>query len=484
MSRSFQLQGGSRGSVEIGARGPKTGFFQKGVKHVYPSKDRALMGRILPARDNSLSQSDDAWLTSFVPYRDMTADPADYDKDTGTQPFTDWFVTFQGHKFFGRDNDSFVSPLTLKGVEGADTNDPIFQCYMYVKRSDNAELKKYIERPKEVKEKASIPLPSYIVAMNMYSVDAKDNWENAIITMTTSGLTHLKGLLSEYTPRSQPDAYDPNFQDYLFGDITDPTTGLMVTGSMFTAENNSSVKFNGFRIGKSAKALEGIQTRAVDTDVLARRYNLSSDETLKILNYQQLLDIWVAEEAIPFEIIKAACGEYGDVGGAKYSTGNRDTIRESIESRDSTVGAGIVNTPFKPTPPSPPKAPDNSLAPSKRAHTEEKFWVAVGDSDPTLMNKSDLVGELSNGILPSVGVNIMDELQTKSWDTPASYGLLTPVGPREDNPVSNNKTPSSGGSLTEAEAEELKTLKDKVISNKDVATEDIIRMTELSAKAG
>lgn len=483
------MTGGTKGAANMGKRGPKTGFFHSQIRHAFASGDREIQGRILPAFDTSLSVEDKAYKTSYVAYRDMSAEPSEYDQDTNTPPFTGWFQLFKGYRFVGRSMDSFISPLTLRGiVPDTDSRCPLFDCYMKAKKSDNPDWTGLIGNKNASKdERGVLPAPSVLAVLNMYLKTEKDGWENAAFTMPQASLIDFKTKLSVLTPRSMPEPYDPDFPDFLFGDITHPNTGLMVTGAKIALATNAAIKFNGFRIGRSERNLDGVAKRPVTDDVLARRYDLSSDSVLKILSYQDIVNLILDDGFLPYDLVAEACSEFADVSESRVKG---TPVTQTKESRTPSKAAG--------------QAAEDKLLSRDTGARGDTYWTVSGGKTVKVAG-SEITERVENGEDPKT-IKVMHLDKTGGWQTAADMGWKAssedeappppdeddappppdeddaPPPPDDDAPPAPDDDGQSG--LTADELQELNELNQAVLAGTTLKSKQLTRMVELQSKKG
>ncbi len=299
------IKGGSAGEV---SRDFKSPFFHAGVKAKELRVKDIHKLRVLPAFDRAQYRPEDPQFTlSYIPYRDKHVDP---DKSTKTEGFTDWFFELQGYTFLGKGQKGFLSPLNVGG------RDPILDCYNFVKKSADNSIKHLIARPEEKNKSAIIPLPRTWAFMNAY-LQVENAWDNYLVYCSISGFGNLKEKLALRAGRNDH-VVSPEWPDYIYGDITHPTQGLLATvakGSVGTGKQNIETSL--FNFSAVAGRLDGAQSFPLDPatplgqTALKGRYNILDGETvLKVATYEEILNYIVADGVIPYDIIFAACSEH------------------------------------------------------------------------------------------------------------------------------------------------------------------------------
>lgn len=304
MSTRLNISGGSQGEAK---RDFSVGFFHDGVRTIGLNKKTSYQFRILPAFDaNRFRETDAEYATSYLPYRDKNLNP----DSTNTEGFTPWYYVFRVHHFLGRLNKSFVSPLT--GHHGSPVGiDPVLDCYMLCKKTDS--LKHLIEKPKNKTDgfNAVVTTPRNMPFFNVLVLQEKQ-WVNAVMYCTISAMDDLKGKLALRAGRNDA-VISPEWPDYIYGDVTHPTQGLLATSRVSKVGTNAietSCIFFSSRDG----VLDGSQTAPVDPSTpfgqqtLSGRYNLLDPEkVIKVATYDEILEYIVKDGTIPYEVICAAC---------------------------------------------------------------------------------------------------------------------------------------------------------------------------------
>ena len=330
MSRR-KFMGGSAGEAEAESGGSfgEFGLFKAGVKVYYLKKKETVNMRIMPARDESFSESDPAYKTSYVPYR---LDEG-VDKKTGTEAFSPWFYIIKAHRFFGKNGENIVSPRTLRmfGETNYDAlRDPIDDCFRWVESYGTPEQKKQITQPKRGEARRdsadTYSYPKDAVVLNAM-VQEKGTWENTVVVCSKTAINDLQELLSKFVePGTTP--LDPNWPKYLFGDITDPVNGCIVTREIRTTATGS--QFNGFKIGDSDRVVANVLKHDT-TAGLAGRADIG--EMLKIPSYQEIVDFIIKDGTIPLEVVKAACSDKATID---------ETLADTLVVRKAKTSAVTV----------------------------------------------------------------------------------------------------------------------------------------------
>lgn len=309
-----------------------------GVHHVMLSKSNPAVGRILPAFDFSLNPKDGAFPTSFSPYRDK-----DKLSDQGIPVFLSWFYYYPMHTYLGKSKHFFVSPRIRKsfnpGAAAIDCFDPVEEMFWKIRRNDtqHMHLRYLVMKPQNSTEVVNLPLAAArrLAVTNFYgSVDPKNDNSNFLLILSEMGMNMSKALLDEAGLRSQAPR-DPNWQDFLFGDVTHPITGLeaRATTKVATGNNERGIGINTLVFSNGDKTLAGSREVPVGAEALAGRYNFFDIENVwNIPHPQVIVDRLVDDNEIPLEFMKEVCGNFCDFPSKQSPTFSSDSTAFPAQS--------------------------------------------------------------------------------------------------------------------------------------------------------
>lgn len=511
-----QATGGSSGdeALDKSRGGGAMSMFQDGVDYLYTKKDKPIFMRILPARDNSMSVEDTARLGSVVPYRDVAS--GIMDKGTNSEAFTAWYLTIRANRFFGKNGVSFISPLTMGLFAGAtpeDKADPVLDVYRWLKEHGGPGTK-YASLTDKDNKNGYFKSPGDAVIMNVCYKDGP-TWKNALLMVSKTALADFKETLSLYAARDTK-VHDDNFPKYLFGDITDPQSGLVV--STTTKKMDTGNDYVGFAIGDSDKEIVGTQSHPVGQDVLDARYELLSDETLKIPTYQEIVDYMVIDGSVPIEVIEAACGHMATIDhekagtlktkaeyeaeearrkaqstqGGSTSLGPQDAAKTETPATPATPAAEAPAAPAKPAapkPPAPPAKPEAPKPPTPPAPPKaEDVWHVnpAGDVEQvsldTLRNSSydGMVMALAEGSDWTPIASFVPTVPAPAAAPVANVADTTAETPAADEQA---ETPAGESKLTPEEETELADLRARATGSGTALTaEEMLRTVELATR--
>lgn len=291
---------------------------KEGVNHVILSKNNPAVGRIMPSFDFSLNPKDEAFATSFVPYRDSTRL-----SDQGRPMFLSWFFFFPMHTYLGKNKHFFVSPRVRKEFNpmatAAETFDPVEEMFWKIRRNDtrHPHLRHLVMKPKDSTDVVNLPLAASRrnAVMNFFgTVDPKNENSSFLLVLSEMGMNMVKTLLDEAGMRSQAPR-DMLWQDFLFGDVTHPETGLVAsyTTKVATGNNERGIGVNTLSFSSGDKTLVGSKVAPVPQHALAGRVNFFDIENVwNIPTAQEIVDRLIDDNEIPLEFMKEVCGNFCD----------------------------------------------------------------------------------------------------------------------------------------------------------------------------
>lgn len=313
------IQGTNAGEVfTSNTKGPKGSFFKDGVQTQIisaPKEGHSLDVIILPSFDMSKGPSE--FKTSYCPYREQNSDLID--PITKTPAFTHWAKSCRAYTYFGNSRQNFVSPLTGKAYRGVKSKrdnklryyppyntDPIVDIANYIffnKDSVDAASSRLFAKSEDGQTKSLPRAPkTYVLSNALVSID-KGDWQFKVIAYSETAYVDLINILAQMTGKSQ-NGLTPAFDDYLFGDITDPLTGSILSVSL---KPGNGISFAGFNISSDNRTLLGrraIPQGLITPEVLSKRVVLNDTDYLDVWSYQQIVDFLIEDGTIPINIIR------------------------------------------------------------------------------------------------------------------------------------------------------------------------------------
>ena len=353
------IQGTTAGEVYTSnSKGPKGSFFKDGIQTQIisaPKEGHSLDVIILPSFDMSKGPSE--FKTSYVAYREQNSDLID--PITKTPAFTHWAKSCKAYTYFGNARQNFVSPLTGKAYRAVKSKrdnkvryyppyntDPIVDIANYVffnKDKVDAATARLFNKSEDGQTKALARAPkSYVLSNALVRIDNGD-WQFKVIAYSEMAYVDLVNLLAQMTGKSQ-NGLTPAFDDYLFGDITDPLTGSILTVSL---KSGNGIPFAGFNISADNRTLNGrraIPQGLITPEILSKRAILNDTDYLDVWSYQQIVDFLVEDGVIPINVIRDGVKPGTIVEPKQKFNQQSATQYNSIPVEKSTA----VNTPVSP----------------------------------------------------------------------------------------------------------------------------------------
>jgi hypothetical protein len=405
-SRNPPLRGGSAGEP---AKTSALPYFHSDVKAVELIQKNTYGLRIMPAFKFNYDTMTPESPTSYVPYRN----PDQLDPETQRPVFTDWYFPLKVHKMIGNRQRSFVSPLLVHSFDSKDV-DPLHNIYMMARNSDNTDWRNLTE--KEDKEfNATIRRYRIFYAMNVL-MTFDNSLSNRVAVGTSETLNSLKKKLNLRAGRGD-DIIDPEWNDYVFGDVTSPYYGLWATVKPGVF-NDAGMKCAMFFFGPNTPDDRplGVTKYPIDPAAdwgqafLAGRYNIADTEKVtRISTPEEILHYVVEDDYLPYELVQNACGHAW-----------------AVPPRN----ARAVHVPAPHLPPQPPQAapPTNSAtqaAATPPLPTERRFWLDLGGKATGPYPESQLRGMVNQG-----GRDLQVLLEgTAVWNMASAFGIVATPKP-------------------------------------------------------
>lgn len=334
------------------ADGPRTfthGFFAEGTKATQFKASGNYFLRFLPAFDEDKKGTPD-YESSYVPYRSNEL-PEDW--KTKTPGFTSWFFVVQGYTFYGKSNQTLLSPLsTVHGNQSKLGKDPISDIRKFCEKSDDPTIRALTE-DKSFKERAPAPSTRYFVLCNvllMTDVNSKRT-ENQVGVFTNAAWNDLKVKMAMRAGRND-EVISKSWEDFLYGDVTNPSEGLAATVRETSADSAENIRFAGAHFSDSPGRLDGHQKWDLSDkpEALTNRYMIGDPSVTRIWTYDEVLDYVVKDGVIPYSVVEQACSAYAENGiptpsatsvGPTHSIPNQiaDTDKEEISSASTVTPA-------------------------------------------------------------------------------------------------------------------------------------------------
>lgn len=404
-------------------------FKVQGLYPMFPRKDSPVRGFILPSFDKSLDPKDTTFPVSVAPYRDRTT----IDPGTNMPEFTSWISFVNGYAYYGKNMSTFVSPSMQEGRV-----DPIKLLRDAVKKMENRGdyRYQYLKDKRSKDDVVALPSRAHLALLNVWSANtntrAKDanEWKNRVLCLRVTAYEHLLKQLSAMRPATMPEPVDPDWAAFLLGDVTNPSRAMEFhfgeTIAEFSKNPAAVVEFGQLQTDfNTGTSYYKCNRQALTDKILAGRYDFDDTDILHVPTTEEVLELLVEEELVPYDLIVEVCSNVADIPPRK--------------------GTYKVTPPVA-AQPAPAPAPTPAPAPVAAQPAPAPAWAA------------------------------------------APVNPMLREDPNDDIPMGNSPAPAqpaapSKSALTPEEQQELNTLMSRLVRPDDsLSMEEVKRLQELNAK--
>ena len=262
--------------------------------------------RILPSLDLASAGVENFYQT-VVPYKNNDGS------------LTNWVVMVKGYTFFGQLKTNFLSPATYHMSSNYPPRgcDPVKDLAAFIKFNatntypntndpliTEEELVLINGIPDDKFSKVLPQKPRVFALVNALVENATTKeWKAQVLVMPEYIFENFSKVLKQKTGRNDQ-VVDPNFEDFLFGDITSLQYGCVIEARL-----NNDLKFGNTELHASAnnEDLIGYVPMPLDESVLTQRKFLhDADNVLDVKTAQEVLDLLCKDPAIPVETLQKA----------------------------------------------------------------------------------------------------------------------------------------------------------------------------------
>lgn len=300
----LNIKTGAAAFTQTESTSNRIGFFKKPVKYTFLNTKTPCSGIILPAFDPTYSDNDPMRGTSVGSYREDVA------SDGMHKDFTNWLIPLQVYTFFGKSSSMIISP-SVAGLP-----DPIAELRNHVKYKckDDSSLQRLIEKAPTagVKDPLALPFAKKMGFMNAWctptyvkegSDDVGETNRVLIINKTASQM--LFDTLNTYRPAFVKTPNDERWDEYLYGDVTNPACALRFNSVNTTL--STGIQMSCLSFGNPPKT-QPVRAH-ITAEMLAGRVALEDDEVLNIPSYEELVDLLLDEGLVPYDLIARVCSD-------------------------------------------------------------------------------------------------------------------------------------------------------------------------------
>lgn len=448
-------------------------FTKEGIRSVILKKPKAgqppMRVRILPSFDFSLYGSE-VFKSSVLPF-----------KTPDFKSITDWAISVKGYTYFGDLWSHFLSPATMQPNLSfpRQYTDPVVDLRSFIFKGNkngttlsdgitpliNAEAMDLI-KPDPVTRFVKLPAkPRDFVLMNaLVENQETKQWDQEVLIITRQAFNLFCDIL-ETRPRKSDPEITPGFEDYLFGDPTDPKTGCILEAREVTTDSN--LKALTLCPSSDNKSLVGFLQKEIGEGEILSRYVLQDPENvLDIWSYQQILDKMCEDPMIPEDLLQLAFENNAFNSEAVLNLHLRQQGNEKLAKRQEAMnkksGVGSMVSPTQPQ--------FSTLAPK-----------------PT----SGLMGKLASMSNTSSSVNGLGGSRLVNPTTIATNSVEVtpqePVNPIVQQSPEQQTSQTADPNMSKLSPEEQKTymqLLQKSTSGQALQTDEIQKYIELMQKIG
>lgn len=465
-------------------------FKINGLYPMFPRLNSPVRGYILPSFDLSLDDNDESRPLSVTPYRDAgVTDPKTY-----MPAFTGWFVGVKGYTYFGKNGSTFVSPIQNRKP------DPIIMLRDEIKRRvelGETSLAPLVSNGKTMKERAYLPGVSGLVLMNVWSTNTNDKakdaaiCKNRVLVLKATAYSKLLKDLDELHPGGISAPRDPNWPMFLRGDITNPANALEWGICSHTAENGftgAALELGRVAMNGTAMTFQG-RSSALPMEALAGRYDIGNFvTTLHIPEPEEVIDLLVHEDVVPYDIICDVCGHLVDQMPPRKS---------GAKSASAAPAAYQPSAPQQPV--YPPQPQQQAYQPQQPVYQQPQQSVYQQTQQPVYPQQPVYQQSQQQVYQPQPQQPVYQQPQQPVYpqqpqqpvyQQPAvSQSPLMQEDPDDDIPYGDAPSPAPApapaqktGNLTPEEAEELKRLTEGLMGTGSLSIDELKRLKELRNK--
>lgn len=404
-------------------------MFHGDVKTTFLAKEKKVSGFILPAFSPVLSPEDEAFATSFGPYRDNTQFEQDEKgNQTMDHKFSRWVFSAGAYRFFGNSRSDFFAPDTVPSDrEGEFRPNPIVDLrrYIYGRRKGGDETYMSLVTKTDDK-KAFLPQPSMVCFMNAWcnGIGKNDDpsvRENRVLLMSQTAMKKVYEELNT-TARRGVTPLDPDWDEYTLGDITHPMHAVKFNAIMH-AGSTKTYDYPGITFGNASTG-QGVEVGQLTKEMLSGRYDLEDDTVFRVCSYDEIV-LLLLREGAPYELVRDVCADKCD-------------------------------NPF-------PEEGSYSLY-------ESRNQDSAGTAHPSAP-KPQYEHQKATSALASKAQNLRDEPEEED-DIPMGDSKPAPAVSTAPKPLPPAQASAGSGPLTADEVERLQVLRKQMLTNSDAMTDD------------
>lgn len=400
-------------------------MFKNPVTRFLPSAKNMVTGVILPNFNWDLPEGSPEWKKSYIPYRSQT------DRDEQGHLQVQAACAFvMVHSRVGPREDDLVSPLSRQHLwrpenDFGGMDDPLVDMNA-VAKAETSPFNKLTKDGSGKNGYAALSYPSTKCVYNFLGVNAKDlgsPMKQGVLLMPKAAHVEYMRLMNIPRMAGQvPTPRDPEWPDYLYGDVTNPNRPLVVRTMQRVNPTNESNRFTGWAFSANEVSLMGADTGAVIPEaILTNRINIFDPRVYNLLVYQQLVDQMLEENWFPRELIIQACSGKANIGGVQHTGMPEMQYQQSAQPPQSAY----QTSPYQNTPQASSGEDDLPLG--------DLYWVSGPDGVKEV--STDFLNKMVRAA-GSASIPVMAHNQVGGWKTAADFGFsYTPPVPPSGPPA-------------------------------------------------
>lgn len=412
-------------------------MFRQPTNRFLPSAKNTVTGVILPMfsfDEDRYKMGTDAWRLSHLPYRS-----ADKKDEKGHNEVLVPCAFVYVHSRMGPREDDFVSALSRKDFlmrrDGDSIEDPVIDIRA-IANQDGGQWKYLTAQGSGKEGGAAVRWPSTKCVFNFVGTSVKDAGQppkvGPLIMSKTAHPEFVRLMNITRMPGQVPHPRDPEWPDYLYGDVTNPNRPLEVKTIQRISDTNDKQKYTGWMFSHNEVSLMGaINAPVITQEVLRARLDIFDSAIYNILEYQELLDRIVSENWFPIELVRQACGGKGNIGGVQH-TGQAQPPRteQQFRANEQHVNAAYPAQQPAPAYQAPQPAPYQPTA-QDEIPMDHKYWVS-GPQGVIEASREQVQSMVNIG--GTANFPVMAGNQQGGWRTAADFGFAPPTPPAPPSP--------------------------------------------------
>jgi hypothetical protein len=231
--------------------------------------------------------------------------------------------------------------------------------------------------------------------MNFFGTHGDKEPQNFVIMLPEGGMDFIKTQLNKFRKASAV-LRDTKWPDYMFGDVTDPETGLLAWSTLKPIFGDKTA--NTLTFSKLDDSSADVTVVPITQEILARRLNFFDLSSIHVPTPQEVLNMVIEDGVVPLEFIREACGQYLDVPEAPTKPSNWDRAQESMAAPQQQKASQPPKAdPLPKSNPLPDEDPDDDIpfhnTPPAQSPAKPQTTLSQEELDALTSNKATDAGK-------------------------------------------------------------------------------------------